>query len=272
MKQSSSNLPLLTRLLIAKSVLDVVLLGALSLGYYYSAFSPHIRGSLDEAGPEWIRGWVLDLSNRDKQVEVQLYIDDRFIESRMSDFPHPQIVAMGLARDEKHGFLFFTPPLEVGRHEARVYAVHASSDGERRTLQQVGQPLSFQTEAAPAEPYFKGGIESAGPRAISGWVVNNTKPTEPVEVQLYIDDHFVESRMADQPRPDLKPEITGNDHIGMLFFTPKLTNGTHVAQVYAVRRDEQGRPNLRMIGRPVIISVTPGAPGPEGEVNGRKQD
>jgi hypothetical protein len=272
MKQSGPNLSFLTRLLIAKSILDVLLLGGLSLGYYYSAFSPHLRGALEEAGPEWIRGWVLDLSNRDRQVEVQLYIDDRFIESRLSDFPHPEIVSLGLARDDKHGFLFFTPPLDVGRHEARVYAVHASSDGERRTLQQVGKPLSFQTEPAPAEPYFKGWIESAGPRTIRGWVVSNTESTQPVEVQLYIDDHFVESRMADLPRPDLKQKLPVTDRPGFLFLTPRLTNGTHIARVYAVRSDGQGRPNLRMIGRPVRISVTPGAPGPEDEVNGREQN
>lgn len=272
MKQSSPNLPFLTRTLIAKSILDVLLLGALSLVFYYSAFSPFIRGSLDDAGPEWIRGWVLDLSNRDEQVAVQLFIDGRFIESRISDFPHPQIVAMGLAKDDKHGFLFFTPPLDVGRHEARVYAVQASKDGERRTLQQVGTPLTFQTEAAPAEPFFKGWIEVATPRAISGWVANNTAPMERVEVQLYIDDHFVESRVADLPRPDLKQEGLVNDRVGFLFLAPRLTNGTHIARVYAVRRDEQGRPNLRMISRPVRITMAPGAPDPPGEVNGRKQD
>ena len=251
------NLPYLIGILIAKSILDVLVLGAFSLGYYYSAFSPYVRGSLDEAGPGWIRGWVLDLSNRDAQVEVQLYVDGRFIDSRVSDFPHPQIVSLGLARDEKHGFLFFTPPLDPGQHEARVYAVHASSDGERRTLQQVGKPLMFQIEAAPAEPYFKGWTESATPLAISGWVVNNAALTEPVEVQLYIDDHFVERRTTDQRRLDLKQVGLVNDKVGFLFLTPKLTNGAHVARVYAVRHDDQGRPDLRMIGRPMPFAVTP---------------
>ena len=269
MNQSNPKLATLTRILIAKSILDVLLLGSLSLGYYYSAFSPYIRGSLDEAGPEWIRGWVLDLSNRDEHVEVQLYIDGRFVESRVSDFPHPQMVSLGLARDEKHGFLFFTPPLDVGRHEARVYAVHASRDGERRTLQQVGKPLTFQTEAAPAEPYFKGWTETVTPRMISGWVVNNATPTERVEVQLYIDDHFVEARTNDQPRPDLKQEGLGNEKVGFLFLTPKLVNGPHVAKIFAMRHDEKGRPALRMIGRPMRFTVVPQL-DTQGEVNGRK--
>jgi hypothetical protein len=273
MNQPVPNLSFLTRILIAKSILDVLLLGTLSLVYYYSAFNPHIRGSLDEAGPEWIRGWVLDLSNRDEHVEVQLYIDGRFIESRVSDFPHPQMVSLGLARDEKHGFLFFTPPLDVGQHEARVYAVHASRDGERRTLQQIGKPLTFQTEAAPAEPYFKGWIDTVTARVISGWVVNVAKPMERVEVQLYIDDHFVEARSTDQPRPDLKQEgLSGNDTVGFLFLTPKLVFGPHVVRVYAVRHDEQGRPALRMIGRPMKLTVVPSESDTPGEVNGRKED
>jgi hypothetical protein len=258
MNESSSNLPFLTRTLIVKSILDVVLLGALSLGYYYTAFDPYIRGSLDEAGQEWIRGWVLDLSNRDQHVEVQLFIDGRFIDSRQSDFPHPQLVALGLARDEKHGFLFFTPPLEAGLHEARVYAVHAASDGERRTLQQVGKPLTFVTDALPAEPYFKGWTESATPQVIRGWVVNAAAPLEPVEVQLYIDNHFIEARKADYPRTDLKQVgFLENEKIGFMFFPPKLVIGTHEARVYAVRHDEQGRSSLRLIGRQMNFTVGP---------------
>jgi hypothetical protein len=251
------NLPFLIRILIAKSILDVLVLGAFSLAFYYSAFNPHIRGSLDEAGPEWIRGWVLDLSKRDSRPEVQLYIDGRFAESRVADFPHPNLVAMGLAPDEKHGFFFYTPPLEPGPHEARVYAAHKSGDGERRTLQQLGTALNFVIEAALAEPYFKGWVDVATPLAVRGWVVNKAAPTQPVEVQLYIDNRFVETRLADYPRPDLKPGgLFENDRVGFIFLTPKLLSGTHEARVYAVRKsDADGSRSLRLIGRPLVFTV-----------------
>lgn len=250
------NLPFLIRILIAKSVLDVLLLAAFSLGFYYSAFNPYFRGSLDEAGPEWIRGWVLDLSKRDTRPEVQLYIDGRFVESRTADFPHPNLVTMGLAPDERHGFFFYTPPLDPGSHEARAYVVHRSGGGERRTLQQLGKALNFVTSAAPAEPYFKGWVDDATPLTVRGWVVNKAAPTQPVEVQLYIDNRFVETRLADYPRPDLKPGgLFESDRVGFMFLTPTLLSGKHEARVYAVRKGEaDGSRSLRLIGRPLIFA------------------
>jgi hypothetical protein len=256
MKQARANLPLLIRILIAKSILDVLVVAAFALGFYYSAFNPSLRGSLDEAGPGWIRGWVLDFSKRDTRPEVQLYIDGRFAESRVADFPHPNLVTMGLAPDDRHGFFFYTPPLDPGVHEARAYVVYKSGGGERRTLQQLGHSLNFVIEAAPAEPYFKGWLDSATAMAIRGWVVNKASPTQPVEVQLYVDNRFVETRLADTSRPDLKPGGLESDRVGFTFLTPTLLSGTHEARVYAVRKsDTDGSRSLRLIGRPIIFTV-----------------
>jgi len=249
------NLPFLVRLLIAKSVLDILILGTFSLGFYYSAFNPHLRGSLDKASPDWIRGWVLDLSKRDRRPEVQLYLDGHFVENRVADFPHPNLVTMGFATDDKHGFFFYTPPLEPGPHEARVYVVYESGKGERRTLQLVGKPLSFETTSAPAEPYFKVWVDVATRLTVRGWVVNKDAPTQPVNVQLYIDGRFVEARLADYPRPDLKPGgLFENDKVGFIFMIPTLLSGTHEARVYAVRQTENGGRSLRLIGRPLVFA------------------
>ena len=254
--KAAPKLAFLTHVLIAKSVIDVLLIGVISFVFYYSAFSPSLRGWLDEAGPEWITGWVLDLSNTDARVEVQLYIDGRFQESRVADFPYPNLVSLGMAPDDKHGFFFYTPPLEIGAHEARVYAVHESGRGERRTLQQLGGPLTFQTSAAPAEPYFKGWVDAADQLSIRGWVVDNASPGTPVEVQLYIDNRFVEARTADYPRPDLKESFQGNEKVGFIFLAPKLLPGTHEVRVYAVKhRENETSPSLRLIGRPLVLGL-----------------
>ena len=257
MKPANANLPLLIRILIAKSILDVLLVAAFALGFYYSAFNPSLRGSLDEAGPGWIRGWVLDFSRRDRRPEVQLYIDGHFAESRVADFPHPNLVSMGLATDDRHGFFFYTPPLDPGTHEARAYVVYKSGGGERRTLQQLGRALNFVIDAAPAEPYFKGWVDSATALAVRGWVVSKAAPTQPVEVQLFIDNQFVETRLADYPRPDLKQGgLLESDKVGFMFLTPTLLSGTHEARVYAVKKgDTNGSPSLRLIGRPTVFTV-----------------
>jgi hypothetical protein len=248
--------------LIIKSSVDLIIIGAFAVAFYYSAFNPYYRGWLDEAGPQWIRGWAVDLSKPDTHPEVQLYIDDHFAQSHAADFPHPNLVTIGLTKDERHGFFFYTPPLEEGEHEARVYVVHVSGGGERRTLEMIGRPLRFNVDAAPAEPYFRGWLDIANVQVVRGWVVDRAAPGTRVEVHLYMDGSFVESRPADYPRPDLKAGgLFEDERHGFLFFTPPLVSGEHEARVYAVQENEpEQKRTLRLIGRPVKFTVEPNAP------------
>jgi hypothetical protein len=56
------------------------------------------------------------------------------------------VYAANRAGDEWHGFVFPTPKLSSGEHEARVYAVHSNGAGSRRTLQLIGKPFRFRVE------------------------------------------------------------------------------------------------------------------------------
>ena len=275
-KQVHPGLSRLVICLIIKSVLDALIIGGFALAFYYSAFNPSLHGGLGEAGAEWIEGWVVDFANPECKVEVQLYIDGKFAESRTADFPHPNLVTLGLTKDERHGFLLYTPPLDPGRHEARVYAAYESKDGERRTLNLIGKPLFFQVDDYPAEPYFRGWLDSANTADISGWAIGKERPNEVVEVRLYIDGHFVETRKAEYSRPDLiSAGLAADEKHGFHFFTPLLVPGEHEARVYAVRTEggTQDDRSLRIIGRPIRFIISPTLPvsGAKEEVNpGRK--
>lgn len=137
----------LTNYLIVKSIVDVLFVGALAIGFYLTAFTPYFRGSLDLADARNVAGWVVNRADSGAPVEVQLYIDGKFAANRTADFPRPDVKAAGRAQDELHGFIFETPELSVGEHEARVYAVHESGNGRRRTLQLIGKPLLFKVVA-----------------------------------------------------------------------------------------------------------------------------
>ena len=133
----------LTRLLLAKLTLDLLFVAALAVYTHAVAFRPFYSGSLDYADSQSVRGWVVDRSEPAAAVEVQLYVDGSFTASGVADEPRPDVSEKGFAEDERHGFVFNLGRMKAGEHEARVYAVHASRAGARRTLQQIGGALRF---------------------------------------------------------------------------------------------------------------------------------
>lgn len=132
----------LTNLLIAKSIAEAVLVGALAVVFFFVAFPPYFEG-WGEATPHSIAGWAVDRRHPSQPVELQLFIDDQFVATSFATLPRPDIVAAGKAADEKHGFSFEIPTLREGNHTANVYAVHTSGRGARKTLQLLGNAIQF---------------------------------------------------------------------------------------------------------------------------------
>lgn len=135
----------LVNLLLAKAAFDLLFVCALAAAFYYAAFRPTLRGSLDHADAESVRGWVVDKSEPSRRVEVQLYLDGQLAGAGLADRPRPDVSARGLAEDDRHGFVFELGTLPPGEHEARVYALHTSAAGRRRTLQQIGGAIRFES-------------------------------------------------------------------------------------------------------------------------------
>lgn len=133
----------LVHLLIGKSIAEALLVTGVAAGFYLSTTNPNLRGWLDQADANTISGWAVDEGNPGSRVEVQLFIDDRFIEQRAAAEFRPDVHRAGRAADDWHGFVFKTPTLPAGDHEARVYLIHRGASPARRTLQIVGKPLRF---------------------------------------------------------------------------------------------------------------------------------
>lgn len=141
----------LTSFLIAKSIIEALFVGALAVVFYLTAFTPYFRGTLDFADARHVAGWVVNQAEPQSIVEVQLYIDGRFAGNGTAQLSRPDVKAAGRAEEENHGFVFDTPPLPAGQHEARVYAVHMSGQGQRRTLQLLDKPLVFNVAASETQ-------------------------------------------------------------------------------------------------------------------------
>src|SRR5262245_45054135 len=133
----------LVHLLISKSIAEALLITAVTVAFYFATTNPNLRGVLDVADRDLVTGWVVDESRPGARVEVQLFVDDQFAAHSTADKYRPDVRQAKRAADDWHGFVFTTPQLPVGNHEARVYAVHSDGSGARRTLQLIGKPFRF---------------------------------------------------------------------------------------------------------------------------------
>lgn len=140
----------LVQLLIGKSIIEALFVGALACWAAYQTFPPFFRGSLDAAGDGTVVGWAVDASRPAAHVELQLYVDGHFAGRDQADKSRPDVLAARRAQDAFHGFKFKLPPLPPGPHEARVYAVHTSGAGQRITLQQLDKALRFNVPPSAA--------------------------------------------------------------------------------------------------------------------------
>lgn len=112
----------------------------------YSAFPPHYKGFGELTPKGEVAGWAVDGARPGARVEVELYVDGRFVAHGVAELPRPDVLAAGRAQDPDCGYRFALPALAEGAHEARVYALHAHGSASLRTLRQLGDPIRFETD------------------------------------------------------------------------------------------------------------------------------
>jgi hypothetical protein len=143
-----ARLSRLSHALIAKSLAEALFVVALAVYFSYTNFNPYFRGSVDTADGRVVTGWVVNEASPGERVEVHLYVDGHFVGRVVADQSRPDVFEAGRSLDAYHGFVFNLPPLPPGRtYEARVYAMHATTDPARRTLQEFSVPKQFGVTA-----------------------------------------------------------------------------------------------------------------------------
>ncbi len=125
---------------------EALLVTAVAVGFYFATTNRHLRGVLDRADSQTVTGWVVDEAQPSTRVEVQLFIDEKFMADTVAAQFRPDVHEARRAEDDWHGFVFQTPRLSAGEHEARVYALYSSGSGTRRTLQLIGKPFRFRAD------------------------------------------------------------------------------------------------------------------------------
>jgi hypothetical protein len=133
--------------LIGKSIVETIIVGALAVFTFIAVLPPYFHGwgEVTESG---IAGWAVNNASPWERVEVQLFVDGKFVADGIADQPRPDVSAAGWAKDAWHGYSFTLTSFPFGGpetllHEARVYAVQDSGRGARKSLQLLGDPIWF---------------------------------------------------------------------------------------------------------------------------------
>ena len=134
----------LVNALIAKSILETVLVGTIAVVVHLQAFPPTFHGWGEAVvASQAVAGWAVNDASPWERIEVQLFVDDKLVGTQVAHLSRPDVRAAGWSKDEWHGYSFAVFGLGVGRHEAKVYAMHSSRNGSRYTLQILGDPIVF---------------------------------------------------------------------------------------------------------------------------------
>lgn len=136
----------LLRAVIAKSFVEVVLVCFVVSLAAFTTFSPQLRGAIDVADQTQISGWVNDPRLPDRALEVQLFIDGKFIASKLAADRREDLVSAGVTEKPNHGFSIELEPfkLPAGEHFAQVFAVRDAAGTSKILLPVTAAPRKFQ--------------------------------------------------------------------------------------------------------------------------------
>src|SRR4030095_4439634 len=101
----------LVHALLGKSIAETILVGSLAIYFFFSAFPPYYKG-WGEVTRQGIAGWAVDSSSPYSRVNVQLFIDGKFVANAVANQSRPDVRAAGWATDDWHGFSFPIASLE----------------------------------------------------------------------------------------------------------------------------------------------------------------
>jgi hypothetical protein len=134
--------PTLIHVLVAKSIAETLLVGGLAVFAFVTFLPPFFHG-WGEVTSGGISGWAVNSAAPWDRVEVQLFVDGSFVATAFANESRPDVSAAGWSKDQWHGYTFSLSQLHPGSHQARVYALHDSGNGARKSLQLLGDPIPF---------------------------------------------------------------------------------------------------------------------------------
>jgi hypothetical protein len=147
MSESQDNLASrLLRGVLAKAGLEIGFVCVIATLAAFQNASPLLRGALDVVEASHVAGWAYDPLTPDTALDVQLFVDERFIATQRAESVRVDLVKAGATPTAAHGFNFDLAqvPLAAGTHTAQVYAVRNAAGKNKALIPLSKTPQVFQ--------------------------------------------------------------------------------------------------------------------------------
>lgn len=100
-------------------------------------------GAVEAVSASTVRGWVADLADPVRSLEVELVLGERLLARTRANEPRPEVAARGLHESGRCGFTLAIPPGLGARERERLVV----------TVPEVGHAMQFRADASGAVVY-----------------------------------------------------------------------------------------------------------------------
>ncbi len=125
-------------------------------------------------------------------------------------------------------------------------------------------PVASDTAATTTDtpPDIHGLAERAGPRNLTGWALDGSRPGHRLQLELYLGEQLISSGIADRPRPDLEANGIGDGrHAFELPVAPELLPRVAEFRLFGLAADGSKRRVPLRVRRPAEAPAA-AAPAP----------
>ena len=210
-------------------------------------------GAADNFSDGTISGWALNYRERDRPVELAVYVGSKLVGRGRTDRYRRDIVS----HQGGHGFYGFRIRLnqKTFREDfADLRVMMIAYDQPLRVVASIKENLPTRS-VSKETPSVKGFLDRADRQAIAGWAVNEARPDVATTVDIYVNQFLIRSAVAGRTRKDLTASYPLSE--GRLGFNYQLPHGHSLRgrAIVSARIAEGNRPTARspqdgMLGHP----------------------
>jgi hypothetical protein len=180
------------------------------------------KGAITTISQYSVTGWAVDPDAPNTPVTVRVDIDGQTLTTAVANLARADVQTKAGALNV--GYSVDIPGLTPGSHVIKVYAL----DGQAS----VAAPVLLGSKTVYNAPPV-GNVDTATATVISGWALDRDLGSAPCSVNIYVDDAWVKTVVANLSRPDLTATYGSPNH-GFSVDLPALTDGSHSITVTAL--------------------------------------